>query len=233
MLSGMTNYATGWVMALSELSVCESCPGSSAVITGRPHSTMARWEHLRVHHQVPDMALCGYGSDNWAAADKTGLNPELLPYLPARVPQDRRDLVSFKISTVTVHDAVTTASIPQSNLHASVRGTYQAQHFHEINSFLRSSVFQLLNNFSKCYRKRRFLSVFKWSSPVAPILIPHTPWPGSANDLYRPSDRRLSAKLVSPSADTGVAWSARRIPYGRVLGFLDRKAIPVTGRGGL
>jgi hypothetical protein len=28
-----------------------------------------------------------------------------------------------------------------------------------------------------------------------------TPWPESASELYRPSDRRLSTKLVSPSAD--------------------------------
>jgi hypothetical protein len=30
-----------------------------------------------------------------------------------------------------------------------------------------------------------------------------TPWPESASELYRPSDRRLSVKLVSTFADTG------------------------------
>jgi hypothetical protein len=30
-----------------------------------------------------------------------------------------------------------------------------------------------------------------------------TPWSESASELYRPSDRRLSAKLVATFADTG------------------------------
>jgi hypothetical protein len=47
-----------------------------------------------------------------------------------------------------------------------------------------------------------------------------TPWSESASELYRLSDRRLSASLVPIFA--GVAQSARRIPYGRNLGFLDR-----------
>jgi hypothetical protein len=37
----------------------------------------------------------------------------------------------------------------------------------------------------------------------------------TASELCRPSDLRLSAKLVP-------AWSARRISYGGNLGFLDR-----------
>jgi hypothetical protein len=40
----------------------------------------------------------------------------------------------------------------------------------------------------------------------------------SANELYRPNDHRLSAKLVPTFADRGaVALSQRRIPYGRNL----------------
>jgi hypothetical protein len=35
-----------------------------------------------------------------------------------------------------------------------------------------------------------------------------TPWSESANELYRPSDRRLSAKLLPTFADKGAAWSA-------------------------
>jgi hypothetical protein len=42
-----------------------------------------------------------------------------------------------------------------------------------------------------------------------------TPWPQSASELYRPSDR-LSAKLVPTSADSVTD------PYGPILGFLDR-----------
>jgi hypothetical protein len=39
-----------------------------------------------------------------------------------------------------------------------------------------------------------------------------TPWPESASELYRPNDRRLSAKLVPNVRIEGVAWSAWRIP---------------------
>jgi hypothetical protein len=41
-----------------------------------------------------------------------------------------------------------------------------------------------------------------------------TPWFQSANELYRPSDRRLSAKLVPALEDRG-CWAVN-------LGFLDR-----------
>jgi hypothetical protein len=47
-----------------------------------------------------------------------------------------------------------------------------------------------------------------------------TPWPQSASELYRPSDRRLSAKLVPTflriEGPRGVTN-----PYGRILDFLD------------
>jgi hypothetical protein len=33
--------------------------------------------------------------------------------------------------------------------------------------------------------------------------VKETPWPESASELYRPSDRRLSAKLVPTFADIG------------------------------
>jgi hypothetical protein len=49
-----------------------------------------------------------------------------------------------------------------------------------------------------------------------------TPWPESASELYRPSDRRLSAKLVQTFADRGYHVVSVTNPYGRILGFLDR-----------
>jgi hypothetical protein len=52
-----------------------------------------------------------------------------------------------------------------------------------------------------------------------------TPWLKSVIELYRPSDRRLSAKLVPTFADGGVAWSVWRIPYGHNLCFLDRTSL--------
>jgi hypothetical protein len=35
-----------------------------------------------------------------------------------------------------------------------------------------------------------------------------TPWSESASELYRPSDRRLSAKRLATFADRGATWSA-------------------------
>jgi hypothetical protein len=49
------------------------------------------------------------------------------------------------------------------------------------------------------------------------------PWSQSASELYRPSDRRLSAKLVPTSfADRGCHVVSVTNPYGRILGFLDQ-----------
>jgi hypothetical protein len=43
-----------------------------------------------------------------------------------------------------------------------------------------------------------------------------------ASELYRLSDRRLSAKLMSISEDSGCCVVSTTDPYGRSLGFLDR-----------
>jgi hypothetical protein len=44
----------------------------------------------------------------------------------------------------------------------------------------------------------------------------------SASELYRPSDRRLSEKLVPTWRIKGVAWSGQRIPTAVNFVFLDR-----------
>jgi hypothetical protein len=49
-----------------------------------------------------------------------------------------------------------------------------------------------------------------------------TPWSESASVLYRPSDRRLSAKLVPTFADRGCHVVSVTDPYCRIIGFLDR-----------
>jgi hypothetical protein len=46
--------------------------------------------------------------------------------------------------------------------------------------------------------------------------------PKSASELYRPSDCRLSAKLVVKIADREVSRSQHGRSYARFLGFLDR-----------
>jgi hypothetical protein len=48
------------------------------------------------------------------------------------------------------------------------------------------------------------------------------PWPESTSELYRPSDRRLSTKLVPTFADRGCHVVGVTDPYGHILGFLDR-----------
>jgi hypothetical protein len=49
-----------------------------------------------------------------------------------------------------------------------------------------------------------------------------TQWPESASELYPPSDRRMSTKLVPTFADTGWHVVSVTDPCGRILGFLDR-----------
>jgi hypothetical protein len=49
-----------------------------------------------------------------------------------------------------------------------------------------------------------------------------TLWFESASELYRPSDRRLSVKLVPAFLDRGCHMISVTDPYGRILGFLDR-----------
>jgi hypothetical protein len=51
-----------------------------------------------------------------------------------------------------------------------------------------------------------------------------SPWPYSASELYWPSDRRLSAKLVPTFADRGCRMVSTTDPHGRILGFLDRSS---------
>jgi hypothetical protein len=48
-----------------------------------------------------------------------------------------------------------------------------------------------------------------------------SPWPESASVLYRPRDRRLSAKLEPTFADRVCHMDSVTDPYDRILGFLD------------
>jgi hypothetical protein len=63
-----------------------------------------------------------------------------------------------------------------------------------------------------------------WGRPTPP---PMTPWPESVSELYRPSDRHLSAKLVPTFADRGCHVVSVTNLYGRILGFLDRNCSDV------
>jgi hypothetical protein len=50
-----------------------------------------------------------------------------------------------------------------------------------------------------------------------------TPRPEFASELYRPSDRRLSANLVPIFSYRKCYVISVKDPYGRILGFLDRR----------
>jgi hypothetical protein len=50
-------------------------------------------------------------------------------------------------------------------------------------------------------------------------LIEKIPWPESVSELYRPSDRRLLAKLVPTFADRGCQVVSMTDPNGRILCF--------------
>jgi hypothetical protein len=52
--------------------------------------------------------------------------------------------------------------------------------------------------------------------------VKETPWSESGSELYRPSDRRLSAKWLPTFADRGCNVASVTDPSGRILGFLDR-----------
>jgi hypothetical protein len=49
-----------------------------------------------------------------------------------------------------------------------------------------------------------------------------SPWSESVSELYRLSDRRLSAKLLLNFADRGCHVVSVTDPYGRIICFLDR-----------
>jgi hypothetical protein len=55
-----------------------------------------------------------------------------------------------------------------------------------------------------------------------------TPWPESASELYRPSDRRLSAKLVPTFADRVCHVVSVTDAYGRILLIVKRKYTEAT-----
>jgi hypothetical protein len=60
---------------------------------------------------------------------------------------------------------------------------------------------------------RQGIKFWKKISDLTHFQIKKTPWPQSASELYRPSDRRLSAKLVPTFCGLeGATWSAWRIP---------------------
>jgi hypothetical protein len=60
-------------------------------------------------------------------------------------------------------------------------------------------------------------------APTSETIKLKTPWHESASKIYRPRGSRLSAKLVPTFVDRGCHEVSVTDPYGRILGFLDRR----------
>jgi hypothetical protein len=75
-----------------------------------------------------------------------------------------------------------------------------------------------------CEQKCRVTEVLELCIYLVPcsIIYKKTPWTYPASELYRPSDRRLSAKFVPTFADRGCRVVSATDSNGRILGFLDR-----------
>jgi hypothetical protein len=71
-------------------------------------------------------------------------------------------------------------------------------------------------------QNRKVVFVGSLISPSKKKTNKQTPWSESASELYRPSDRRFSAKWLPTFADKGCHVVSVTDPYGRILAFLDR-----------
>jgi hypothetical protein len=65
-------------------------------------------------------------------------------------------------------------------------------------------------------------STFSYNLTADLRQVEKNPWPESASELHRPSERRLLAKLAPTFSETGCHLVNLTDSYGRVLGFLDQ-----------
>jgi hypothetical protein len=91
---------------------------------------------------------------------------------------------------------------------------YEQNSVVECKGFLRWCLTPRITGFLDFVHRQEF------SGPM--IEVKKTPWSESASELYRPSDRRLSAKRLPIFADIGCHVVSVTDPYGRILDFLDR-----------
>jgi hypothetical protein len=91
-------------------------------------------------------------------------------------------------------------------LSASFSSSFSSFLHFRINRFL--FIFAFVSTFHSPFPRLSISSLFK-----------KTPWPQSASEIYRTSDRRLSAQLF---ADRGCHVVSVTNPYVRILAFLDR-----------
>jgi hypothetical protein len=74
----------------------------------------------------------------------------------------------------------------------------------------------------------QFICNFCLRSKDTDIIIIITLWPSSESEVYRPRNRRLSAKLVPSFVDRWCRMVSATDPNGRILGFLHRKRYRYT-----
>jgi hypothetical protein len=69
---------------------------------------------------------------------------------------------------------------------------------------------QVQNSLSECILRKNKVRVEEQEVLFckSTFKLKQTPWPESASELNRPSDRRLPAKIVPTFADRGDTWSA-------------------------
>jgi hypothetical protein len=110
---------------------------------------------------------------------------------------------------------------------ASNRNVYQKQENNSLWGVERGRCVGLITlppSVSRLSRQSGILNIsqlYRPPRPVTGIKKKQTPWPESASELYRPSDRRLSAKWLPTFADRRRHVVSMTDPYGRILGFLD------------
>jgi hypothetical protein len=83
----------------------------------------------------------------------------------------------------------------------------------------------LLHKLWECILLRiQYASHWRGNQPLLLQMIKKTPWSESASELYRPSDRRLSAKWLPTCADRRCHMVSVTDPSGRISRFSDDKA---------
>jgi hypothetical protein len=78
---------------------------------------------------------------------------------------------------------------------------------------------ELASDFATCGAPTHFIQLFQCHSVRITVTAQ---CPSSQRELYRPSYRRLAAKLVPPFVHRGCRVVSMTDPFVRILGFLDR-----------
>jgi hypothetical protein len=123
---------------------------------------------------------------------KTDPVPEALCFLIFRISDDGQSPKNIIILSLTHHRQI----LPMFSLSCTNQQAYPVVTFYTCTGIFR----------------RWFPQCIHWNKKKIP-------WSESASELYRPSDRRLSTKLMPTFADRGCHMVSVTDPYGRILDF--------------